>query len=955
MSHPHVCLLSTLRIVEEWYHMLWLHPATYNKWMQMNGGDYQLGNSPSCMSLWDEVDSEYKLIVKTRNSTSSIDFAAYRELVSGSSCIELVKCRHCNNGASVNIEWSNIKAKSDLNCLDLIWRYSSDADESKTNISASQIIWHCRKRKEFQRMFGMFIPMLGVTASNVTATAIAIHSLGNPSAEWIARLLIKKRICCLDPKGYSKVFKSISIAIRRSSHWPDGRKATLEEVAQSSGWELAIGRSSNTSDWIEERRKRISCKMHLRMPQNPNFDEESNEEYCKLLRVQLSALVRLLLIDREFTTSYEEFVKNRQSWVSSGSTGGHKIIVEGRLERVNKHVLFESLRTEEMVAWLDDEPRTEAVASEKFEMGKARAIYGTKPIDYTISSYVLNDIEPRLSVIPGIESGLNGMDIIASVANRKATAMQPRTECSMIDYADFNYQHTLQAQALVFDALADEFERIGAHPDKVRASRWTRDALLNQWCRFPLRSKPDKITQGMFSGCRGTNFLNTLLNEAYFLVAMNWVKTYLNLSPLYLFNIHQGDDVWISNESRLWAVGLFQSMQQSGFVFQASKQMFDVCRAEFLRVLYSDEGCVGYMARAIAALIIKPIQSSDVTGPAERAISLHGQICIISRRGFSPDSVGLLWRAMVPYGARVNLPRGGLTIPMSILYLHPSRGGLGLVPPGEMSDSKAAVKAVPTFEASSKALEEAVPCNMSRDWVVLVSERVQKEFDSKALLDMVHASNVTDSLRPIDKLWGLRALEDNLRKWKAGLVLPRVVCDKSIMDAFFSEAGFYPDLERAIEDLLSGKMTKKSQRRRGPASYINLAVSMSPFKSLPAAAVSMKGDWETIVRACISMCINDYIREVASYSVEELLKTVGVGVTRCLVEGQNVGLSNFEVFWHPIILSWVHDMAMERATLGLIVAGTQDVPQAKLYVQSEFDNAIRVLNKFKDMRELSKY
>lgn len=304
---------------------------------------------------------------------------------------------------------------------------------------------------------------------------------------------------------------------------------------------------------------------------------------------------------------------------------------------MNKHAYFEHLTTEEMTAWLDSEPRVVATASEKYEMSKARAIYGTQPIAYSIASYVLDGIEDRFHNVDGVESGLVDLDYVVAIARRLQNVRKDkRTECTMIDYSNFNYQHTLQAQSLVFELLADSPELIRYQPDKVRACRWVRDALLNQWCKFPgIRRSEKRVSQRMFSGCRGTNYINTKLNVTYYRVAKRWVEEALRVTPINALNIHQGDDVWITNESRLWAIAMYESMSASGLIFQASKQMFDVNQGEFLRVVYTAQGCQGYLARAVGTLIMKPIQNTDVVSPAERANALNSQIIILLRRGFT--------------------------------------------------------------------------------------------------------------------------------------------------------------------------------------------------------------------------------------------------------------------------------------------------------------------------------
>lgn len=72
-----------------------------------------------------------------------------------------------------------------------------------------------------------------------------------------------------------------------------------------------------------------------------------------------------------------------------------------------------------MAAWLDEEPEMVTTVSVKFEMGKARAIYGTQPQDYSISSYVLDGVESKLFNVEEVESGLVGQDFIATMIRRR--------------------------------------------------------------------------------------------------------------------------------------------------------------------------------------------------------------------------------------------------------------------------------------------------------------------------------------------------------------------------------------------------------------------------------------------------------------------------------------------------------------------------------------------------------
>nr|UUV42541.1 MAG: RNA dependent RNA polymerase [Inari totivirus 1] len=364
---------------------------------------------------------------------------------------------------------------------------------------------------------------------------------------------------------------------------------------------------------------------------------------------------------------------------------------------------------------------------------------------------------------------------------------------------------------------------------------------------------------------------------------------------------------------------------------------------------------MGYLARAVATLIVKPIQGSDLGGPGERAQAMNSQINILFRRGMTSEGAAVMWDALVPYSARANLPRGGFSIPVNVLRLHPKNGGLGLLKPGEYSESVDQVKPLPTYKAGSKALEEVVPRNMSEDWIKYISQSVTRPFDAEALIEMAHAANVTDSLREKDKRLALLELEIELREWKEKQKWPVVHTSKFFMERFLSKPSSFAELERMLQLCVDGCLGKRNEKVKGPVRNINLAITMSPFKNLSAAGVSLKGKWVDVAYACIGMCPNLKVATDAFESFNSLLVNVGPDVTGLLLEGVNVGINIFEFKWHPILLSWINDFARERSAIVLIERRVRDVSIAKRVIQEEFDNAVRTLNKFEGMNEICKY
>lgn len=79
-----------------------------------------------------------------------------------------------------------------------------------------------------------------------------------------------------------------------------------------------------------------------------------------------------------------------------------------------------------------------------------------------------------------------------------------------------NIQHTPRAQAAIFERLAAAGNKRGYHQDWIDANLWIAKAKYNSTYSVAGDDKIYNSLQGMFSGTRSTDFINTLLNLCYF-------------------------------------------------------------------------------------------------------------------------------------------------------------------------------------------------------------------------------------------------------------------------------------------------------------------------------------------------------------------------------------------------------------------------------------------------------
>lgn len=911
-SRPHKCTLSGLMMVDGLWRAGLMERSAYELWLRANSYNYMTGADAKTMILWDErkVKLDEVMLSEKPSLTSSVIFP-YKCPIHGS--------------WHVKVRWTPGGKRSLYKPLNDIFPYSSSADKAHTNLDVATVVYNVLSTTQVlleHRKIDQCLAIIPVGTYNITVTAMLIHAIGNPTWDKIYQMVAEDRACCLSLAAYKSYWKGVSTAIRRTSRWPNGSSASLTEVTTTAYFELPIGRSINISNWQQEIVNRTQKTIPLRdvtKEATTRRDESTNMEYLQRLGVELAETMKQLVPPRERWPSWKQFVESRQAWSSSGSAGNKKWMVDGQEVRVNKHSYFETQPTAEMLRWIETRPTIKATASEKFEMGKARAIYGTGVVDYTIVSHVIAGIEPKLNRVDGIEGGLSGFDEIQCIRRKAATTSSGNTECTMVDYADFNKQHTLQAQQAVFAALLDRMVEIGAHPDAIRSAQWCVEAHGNQWCAFPA-SAPDtpdqRIVQGMFSGNRATNFLNTLLNLAYYRVASKQAEEMFNLAPIAEYHVHQGDDVWVTNKSRPWAIALYNVMQATGFEFQASKQLFDVDRGEFLRVMYSQEGAMGYLARAVGTLIMNPVQNPVVYNPVDKAVAQNSQLCVLMRRGLSREACWLLWKLMVKHGLRNRKPGGGgVTVPVQAVTKSFKDGGLDLGPPGSMSTPSVTIPRLPQMMLWTSDLESAIPMHMSLDWIRVMSERYGTSFDAPAVLSMLHRSNVSDSLREVDRVKAVRAWEKKMTDWECkyraagSSVVTR--SDVEIQD-YMGQA--HTGKLNTLLLVMSARPEKKSGWwDKTSVELIMQAISQTSFRDISTIKAATHVNTLEAATIGISACSELGMQKRAFQELEFLKSKLPTEILERVLDGVRGAGAPYEAIFHPICLSWMSRTATATA------------------------------------------
>lgn len=295
----------------------------------------------------------------------------------------------------------------------------------------------------------------------------------------------------------------------------------------------------------------------------------------------------------------------RAVWAKAGShSAGWSRVVGSNV----KPLLNESRKRHEYLCrtsieeLLEAVPRVDISPSLKLEHGKTRVIYNCDSVSYAWFDALLAPVEQQWgnkSVIlsPGLFSSWDYTDFVAR---------HQHDTLYMLDYTDFNSQHTLAAMHIVFD----ELKPYVGYDNQCLA--WCIASLDNMF----LRGQPWVGT--LPSGHRATTFINSVLNYAY-------VYAQSRLQPLESF--HAGDDVLLAAPRG----STLSDVAPQGCLMNPSKQSFGR-RAEFLRKCSDGRAVYGYPCRALASLCSGNWVSEARDDGVSSLVALAKQVDVVENR-----------------------------------------------------------------------------------------------------------------------------------------------------------------------------------------------------------------------------------------------------------------------------------------------------------------------------------
>nr|UUV42482.1 MAG: RNA dependent RNA polymerase [Hanko toti-like virus 3] len=300
------------------------------------------------------------------------------------------------------------------------------------------------------------------------------------------------------------------------------------------------------------------------------------------------------------------------------------------VDQVYRRMFAEAYVQEPVSSW---DGHTYVSASSKLEHGKTRAIFACDSRSYFAFEHLLGPVSAawlnsRVLLDPGKFGHLG-------IAKRVLGAGGVRGEGVhiMLDYDDFNSQHSLDSQATVIRVLC---EKTG-YPESLART------LISSFYQMDLyvAGKPVGRAKGtLMSGHRGTTFLNSVLNAAYIRLACG--------STLYqkLHALHVGDDVYLNSPTYPDAGTVLERTAALGCRMNPAKQSVGTVGAEFLRLGIRKTHAVGYLARAVASAVSGNWVNLATMAPREMVTSAITTTRALINRSQCPHYPALLARSL---------------------------------------------------------------------------------------------------------------------------------------------------------------------------------------------------------------------------------------------------------------------------------------------------------------------
>lgn len=168
--------------------------------------------------------------------------------------------------------------------------------------------------------------------------------------------------------------------------------------------------------------------------------------------------------------------------------------------------------------------------------------------------------------------------------------------------------------------------------------------------------------QGVLSGTRSTDSINTFLYKFYFEVARALVRMKFGVDLPDLYHVHQGDDSFVATKSVVGAALVYVAVLIMGAALAPEKQLAWYIMGEYLRVFNLQGTARGFLLRALGSFLDKPVQEARKLDLTEAIKTVRSQVSVLIRRGMDIKVATLLYSDQLKRLTKVTDHRTGKTL-----------------------------------------------------------------------------------------------------------------------------------------------------------------------------------------------------------------------------------------------------------------------------------------------------
>jgi hypothetical protein len=375
-----------------------------------------------------------------------------------------------------------------------------------------------------------------------------------------------------------------------------------------------------------------------------------------------------------------DFWERRKNWAAKGSTVLNTtinkkydvtVLVDGVCKvvskRHNKKSLFEDPATLENVLneVVDQYGLNTTKVVPKFESAAQRALLPGNLYHYIVFSVVLSVFEKGPAV------GSAGINSIPDDDFREFDVrVGDAVDRFCYDFTNFNVQHSTEDMKIVIDRLRACTPERGLLDWSIR---WIRDSMDKMEVITESGNVP--LKRGLYSGWRGTTWINSVCNHAYFYVARKCFEKLHGYDGVVYYE-GKGDDVEAHMLSHTRACQLYEICETIGYDANRIKQLFgDV--SEFLRILYEKDGMWGSVARALGNYVSGNWEGEGGS-VADRLKSRLENVMKMRTRGLSKYAGDLVYKCALLHWGRLKMDDEWVRPSPCVLHARVEDNGLGV-------------------------------------------------------------------------------------------------------------------------------------------------------------------------------------------------------------------------------------------------------------------------------------